>query len=326
MRYIDGIMRSADYLEDGILSLEECARYVQNKSTSDELIQLDSAVEKAISRLELGPRLSGWFYYTGAAMGLKEVCLVLEQFDCEFRSINLTKQKWDEVTATFEHLKFLNDVAVGWEWGKCGIPIIVDLPYVHKILKDRCNHPIEDCPFCEEVMKKAIDLFFSKYYSVGVIAVILDPRFKMDGVQLHYKEIYGSDADRYLEKVNKDFRDVYNEYAATYSSNSKSYEMLGATGRPPSPKSELDLYMKELNVPAVQEFNILAWWRGNAPFYPTLARMARDYLAIEDPFAPNKDALFALRDDINYFDDFDEFAEIITPLLCLKGFLSSAEN
>jgi len=101
--------------------------------------------------------------------------------------------------------------------------------------------------------------------------------------------------------------------------------MLDATS---SPKSELDLYMKELKVPAVEEFDILAWWRGNAPFYPTLARMARDYLALEITTADDaaKRALFDLIDDIDDIDEFREIPEIITPLVCLKGILSSAEN
>ncbi|KAH9754280.1 zinc finger BED domain-containing protein DAYSLEEPER [Citrus sinensis] len=326
MGYIHGILHSEDYLRDGIQSLTECAQYVRNKSTSDKLLQLDGAVEAAISELEQGPLASGFFDYFGNAVGLKEVFLGLEQLDSDFRSINLSKQKWDEVTATFEHLKFLKRLTISFMWGTCDIPIIVDLPYVHKILKDRCNHPIEDCPFCEKVMKKAIDIFFTKYYLVRVIAVILDPRFKMDGLQLHYKEIYGSDADRYLEKMNKDFRDVYDEYAATDSSNSKSYEMLDAMGRPSSPKSELDRYFNVLKVPRDKQFDILAWWRSNAPSFPTLARMARDYLAIEKHFAPNAVELI---DDIVYIDDnfdFDELPEIITPLVCLKGLLGSAEN
>ncbi|KAH9783596.1 zinc finger BED domain-containing protein RICESLEEPER 1 [Citrus sinensis] len=327
-QFVYSVLKSEDYVGDGIRSLKECAAYVQNKSTSDKLIQLDSAVKEAISVLENGPSLGVSFYYFRNAVNLKEVFSALEQFDSEFRSINLSKQKWDEVTATFEHLKFLNDVIDSFLWWEGEIPIIVDLPYVHKILKDRCNHTIEDCLFCQKVMKGAIDLFFSKNYSVRVIAVILDPRLKMDGVQLHYKKIYGRDADRYIEKVAKDFRDVYDAYAATDSNSSKSYPMLDATS---SPKSELDLYMKELKIPAVQQLDILAWWRGNAPFYPTLARMARDYLALEEPFNDEFDegALIDLLCDIdhmNYKFKFCDLSEIITPLLLLKGFFNSAEN
>ncbi|KAH9783594.1 zinc finger BED domain-containing protein RICESLEEPER 1 [Citrus sinensis] len=325
--YVGSVLKSEDYVGDGIRSIKECAAYVQNKSTSDKLIQLDGAVRLAISMLDYGPPVWGFGYFQ-SAVDVKEVFSALEQFDSEFRSINLSKQKWDEVTATYEHLKLLEDVSISISWERRDIPIIVDLPYVHKILKDRCNHTIEDCLLCQKVMKGAIDLFFSKNYSVRVIAVILDPRLKMDGLQLRYKEIYGSDADRYLEKVNKDFRDVYDAYAATASSNSKSYEMLDAMGRPSSPKSELDLYMKELKVPAVKKFDKLAWWRGNAPFYPTLARMARDYLALEitTADAAAKHALFALIHDVDCIYQFPGIPEIITPLLLLKGFLSSPEN
>ena len=225
-------------------------------------------------------------------------------------------------------MKFLKDATDSFPWKTRDIPIIVDLPYAHKILKDRCSHRIEDCLFCQKVMKEAIDICFSKYYWVRVIAVILDPRFKMDGLQLHYKEVCGSDADRYLEKINKDFRDVYDKFAATDSSNSKSYEMLDAMGRPSSPKSELDRYFDLLKVTRDKQFDLLAWWRSNAPSFPTLARMARDYLALGIPSADDAatGALPALRDYLNLSFFVYCLPEIKTPLVCLKGFLGSAEN
>ncbi|KAK9205962.1 hypothetical protein WN943_016233 [Citrus x changshan-huyou] len=159
---------SEDYARDGIQSLKGCARYVHNKSTLDDRIQLDRAVKEAISWLRFDPSSLAFLGYLEAAVGLKEVFSVLEQFDSVF-------------------------------------------------------------------------------------------------------------------------------------SNSKSYEMLDAMGRPSSPKSELDRYFDLFKVPRDKQFDLLAWWRSNAPSFPTLARMARDYLALGIPSADDgaTGALAALRDYLN---------------------------
>ncbi|KAH9705837.1 transcription factor TGA10 [Citrus sinensis] len=43
---------------------------------------------------------------------------------------------------------------------------------------------------------------------------------------------------------------------------------------------ELDSYLDEKVIPRMEDFNILSWWKTNANRYPTLARIARDILAI----------------------------------------------
>ncbi|GAY65130.1 hypothetical protein CUMW_238870 [Citrus unshiu] len=110
------------------------------------------------------------------------------------------------------------------------------LPYAHKILTGSMHsHRIEDCLFCQKVMKEAIDICFSKYYWVRVIAVILGPTVQNGWVcNFTTKRFVAVMLIDYLEKINKDFRDVYEKFADTDSSNSKSYEMLDAMGRPSS--------------------------------------------------------------------------------------------
>ena len=43
---------------------------------------------------------------------------------------------------------------------------------------------------------------------------------------------------------------------------------------------ELDSYLDEKVIPRMEDFNILSRWKTNANGYPTLARIARDILAI----------------------------------------------
>ncbi|KAK9193428.1 hypothetical protein WN944_004125 [Citrus x changshan-huyou] len=43
---------------------------------------------------------------------------------------------------------------------------------------------------------------------------------------------------------------------------------------------ELDSFLDEKVIPRMEDFNILSWWKTNANRYSTLARIARDILAI----------------------------------------------
>ncbi|KAL6192068.1 hypothetical protein ACLB2K_038455 [Fragaria x ananassa] len=45
-------------------------------------------------------------------------------------------------------------------------------------------------------------------------------------------------------------------------------------------KSELEQYLEELLFPRAEPFNVLNWWKINSAKCPTLARMARDILAV----------------------------------------------
>ena len=47
-------------------------------------------------------------------------------------------------------------------------------------------------------------------------------------------------------------------------------------------RSELDLYLDDprVVVRAVENFNVLAWWKKNSDAYPILSLMARDFLSI----------------------------------------------
>ncbi|KAL9427876.1 hypothetical protein AB3S75_029959 [Citrus x aurantiifolia] len=194
-----------------------------------------------------------------------------------------------------------------------------------------------------KIALEAREIFVSKYWMkyelILVIAAVLDPRFKMDIVQSWYKEIYASAAHTHLEKINGEFNGVYNEYAkgsgksrSGDGSSSMSFKLLDAMGRPctlshgvfddgiASPKSELDCYLNEPKFPRVEEFDILAWWRVNTPKFPTLARMARDFLAM--PISPSAATAYACfsKEAKDIFDTgLDN--DLITALVCLKGWL-----
>ncbi|ESR43740.1 hypothetical protein CICLE_v10011114mg [Citrus x clementina] len=274
------------------------------------------------------------------AVGLKEVLCELVNADSNFKSMNLTKEDWQKATVAYEHIKALHDVACSLSESKCKtanayFPKVCDI-YMKLLQWERSEDDRVG-----KIALEAREIFFNRYWMkyelILVIAAVLDPRFKMDIVQLWYKEIYASAAHTHLEKIKDEFNHVYNEYAkgsgksrSGDASSSMSFKLLDAMGRPctllhgvfddASPKSELDCYLNEPKFPRVEEFDILAWWRVNTPKFPTLARMARDFLAM--PISPSATTAYACfsKEAKDIFDTgLDN--DLITALVCLKGWL-----
>ena len=44
------------------------------------------------------------------------------------------------------------------------------------------------------------------------IAVVLDPRFKMDLVEYYYRQIHGHNPEKYIQRVRSTFVDLYMDY------------------------------------------------------------------------------------------------------------------
>ncbi|KAJ4723465.1 Zinc finger BED domain-containing protein [Melia azedarach] len=302
--------------------IRECFDYVKTPSNGQNFRIAKDNVGKKFENFRFSvdkPSISDF----GKVVGYKEAFLELERMDSDFksRSINLTEEQWDEATAMQQHCKEFLD----------SFDSLAKRKYttLNQYFPNFCDVYMKLVPVRQitpTVMKK-LSSELEKYNLVLVIAVILDPRFKMDIVQLWYNKIYGRDSDRYLEKIIHDFTDVYNKYYAKASESedttSSSSSYLDAMGRPckfsPKSSSELERYLNESKVPSVQKFDILAWWRAYAPIFPTLSRMARDFLAIplNGTYPPDCYYIFECK-------DLDE--DIKPALSCLTQWLNSHEK
>ncbi|KAI5663970.1 hypothetical protein M9H77_23293 [Catharanthus roseus] len=146
-----------------------------------------------------------------------------------------------------------------------------------------CLKIFYDCTNHFSVMVGPMKQKFEKYWEESClvlgIAVVLDPRFKMNLVEFYYYAIYGSDAYRYVERVKNVFQDLYIEYGGqvSYVSNN-SYPISGGgtseddysafdewykTNKSTTirmyQKSEIEHYLEEPVFPRNEKFNILNW-------------------------------------------------------------------
>ncbi|KAL4587598.1 hypothetical protein LXL04_000470 [Taraxacum kok-saghyz] len=140
------------------------------------------------------------------------------------------------------------------------------------------------------------------------IAVVFDPRYKIQTVEWGYKKIYGENSSQF-EEVKSTLASLFDIYHA----NSLTRKNDGSTSKDvndpkesadgigsgvhtneaweefdsfdyeygiSTKKSELELYLEEPRMPRLIELNILDYWRGQQTRYPDLTAMARDILTI----------------------------------------------
>ncbi|XP_014626061.1 zinc finger BED domain-containing protein RICESLEEPER 2-like [Glycine max] len=171
-----------------------------------------------------------------------------------------------------------------------------------------------------EIFYEVIELFsgmtdsmipkFEKYWGMinGVMAiwVILDPRLKMKLLNYFFPLMYGSESTNQLNKVTKLLEDLVSEYQSrekrTTSISTSSSIVFGLdnnggkvdwssdflkyvqeTSSGDCVKFELDLYLEEpvlFNKSNISNFDILGYWKNIEVKYPTLQRIAKDFLAI----------------------------------------------
>ncbi|TVU05632.1 hypothetical protein EJB05_48801 [Eragrostis curvula] len=148
-------------------------------------------------------------------------------------------------------------------------------------------------------MKKKFKKYWDLSYLKICVPVVLDPRFRLGFLDFRLKKGFGNMAGAYFSKIEQTFRELFKEYSPqtigsvcnNTKSNSKDVIIVdendpwadwGQIQNVQQSKTidELEQYLSEETVPVTASFNILEHWKVYASKYPTLARMARDILAI----------------------------------------------
>ncbi|KAK0597313.1 hypothetical protein LWI29_023986 [Acer saccharum] len=233
------------------------------------------------------------------ALGFKEAFFELENMDLDFKSINLTKEQWDHIRDIYECYEDLTDESFLDHWSSYKtanmyFPMLCSL-YKKALVwlkKQRFGlyHNEDEC----FTFAKRIDKNWCQSNLVLAVAAVLDPRFKMDVVKYWYKKIYGSECETQLTTFINYFTSVCNEYAKGTNdekNSSISYKMLDPSGKPRKSSHDLDhvrslnfelhMYLEDVKFPLIEDFDILEWWRVNTQYFPTLTRMARDFLSVQ---------------------------------------------
>ena len=160
------------------------------------------------------------------------------------------------------------------------------------------------------------------------ISMVLDPRKKMKHFNLLNWEV------EWIDTVENQMQDVYKFYQEPFSNQSSAnidsnhrpfkktryddifVEFKASISISRTSKSELERYLSsEL---ADESINPLLWWKANSSIYPTLSRMARDFLAVEATSVPCEE-IFSGGVDLITPDRCSLNPDTIRMAMCLKN-------
>ncbi|KAG5227456.1 zinc finger BED domain-containing protein [Salix suchowensis] len=282
------------------------------------------------------------------ALELREVFSHLEQVDGDY-TVKLSTVEWDMATVICECLKVFYKSICNFSTSLVAYFENICLIYKNLHKWEKSEH------MYIQSMANRMKVKFCEYWSenrlsFGMLAV-LDPRYKYDLVEYGYEQIYNNDAELHLWKFRRDLKLVYSKYASgsnslessapttadvscsSYNPNSgdklcgfkqwqkRKYD--SNTGD--SQKSELDRYFQEPSVNLGMGSGILGWWRANALKFPTLEKMARDFLAIPISVILSKsnfiDEIMKMNPAINGLNP-----EIVEALVCGQDWLESPKR
>lgn len=243
-----------------------------------------------------------------AASELKEVFSCLDTSDPDYE-LTLSMEDWGRVETLCAYLKLFYDAA----------DILTSPVYpttnmffheAWKIHHELIHAAASSDSFISSLTKPLLEMF-TKYWEdcnmVLAVAVVMDPRFKMQLVEFCFSRIYPHAAKTWIKTVEEGLRELYLEYvvqplpAPTFINGDDPLVKTEAEGDlvtngdgfqdidiyisdivvgGQQMESELDRYLEESLLPRVQDFDVLGWWKVNRSKYPTLSKLASDVLSI----------------------------------------------
>ncbi|KAJ6865985.1 hypothetical protein NC652_037497 [Populus alba x Populus x berolinensis] len=324
-------------IKDVLNKIRGCIEYVNATPNNQDKFQ------KATSHVKLQDmkaashddptRWDTTFVMLRSALELREAFTQLEQVDFDFK-VNPSAEEWKKLMVVSECLKVIHK-SVGSSSSSIDA-CFLHVCYIYKNLLswEKSEHAYV-CSMAKR-MKVNLERYWSEWSFAFGILLVLDPCRKLKFVQYGFELMYGSNASKYLQEFRSKLTCMYNSYIASPASDISclpSYD-LDSDGKflgfcewlkVDSPKSDLDRYLGEPVENRDKVSDVLAWWRVNAPRFPALGKMARDFLAIPISAILSKSTINGEATKVN--PSFNGLGpEILEAFICGQDWLESPEN
>ncbi|KAK8307869.1 hypothetical protein V6Z12_D02G015300 [Gossypium hirsutum] len=227
---------------------------------------------------DLSFKLESEFDILASALKSREIFCQLEQIDGNFK-LNPSMEEWEKAIALKSCLKCFNDIKRTQSITvSLYFPMLCDI-YKKFLQLEKSNHSFLT------LMKRKFDRYWSLCNLELAVASVLDPRLNFKIVELSYNVIYGHDNKMQLNEFHKVLTDVYCKYTNGTRNSIASTSVLGDSNSLTTETAN-DCILDSFNnfLPSwntiILLFYTLPHNSVNSLRLPTLAKMARDHLAM----------------------------------------------
>ena len=348
------------FAHDSIEKVRAIVKYVKGSPQRLDLFkkccELTNVNYKSSLQLDCPTRWNSTYLMLEVAINYQKAFERLEDIDSkfliEFGDELPNEHDWNNARNLTRFLKRFYDVTCKVS-GSLYCTSNVYFPEIIKILKDLQTFERSNDSSLVEMGKKMREKFdkywgaLSKLNVMLFIAVVLDPRYKMNYLRVKYTTYYGeNESQELVDRITKALKIMMDEY------NSKNEERVETVmnhcplhneideameeeiddyfielekEKQLATKGELERYLDEFSEKFTLEFDILAWWKVNSVRFPTLSKVAKDVLAIQSSTVASESAFSTGGRTL------DRFRSSLTPitaevLICCQDWLRNSNK
>ncbi|KAG6682132.1 hypothetical protein I3842_13G123200 [Carya illinoinensis] len=337
-------------IDCAIQKVRDSIKYVKGSETRKQkflyAINQMSLDSKKGLRQDVPTRWDSTFLMLESALFYRRGFCHLELTDSNFKHC-LSTSEWDKVEKISTLLAAFYDATcdfsgIKYPTANLYFPAVF---MIYLILKRQCESEDDCMRKMSYQMLAKFEKYWSEFNVMLAIAVILDPRYKLQFVEFSYKKLYGNSSQEYLH-VRAKLASFFMEYSSGTPTSSASErnvcrdveeaEFRSFSGMTRimkefdsfqtddlaanMQKNQLELYLDEPRADRNANLDILDFWKGNEFRYPDLANMARDILSVPVSTVASE-SFFSV--DGRIIDQFKSALkpDIIEALVCTRDWL-----
>lgn len=360
-------------LNSSIMSIRKAVKYVRSSPSRFDKFKECALIERIESKsfvlLDVPTRWNSTYLMLESALKFIKAFERMEDDDNGYSSYFIddgkndgkkvgapTSSDWENARVFVKFLKFFYDATLKFS----GSLVVTSTYPFHEMftILSELKSTIESGDHMLRAMAGNMKAKYDKYWGsidkinkLLIIAVVLDPRYKLEYVAFNYSFMFGDLAKDITTTVKDVFIRLYEIYSDENPIVTRMNDNVGKSGGVVENRNgpmilsdrvaafsqmrkqkdvveirnEVDRYLLDpLEDPENSDLNVLHWWRDNSGKYPILAKLAKDVFAIQVSTVASESA-FSTGGRV-----VDPFRSSLTPkmveaLICTQNWLKDGE-